>query len=214
MSTICLDVDGTLTEFEEFVLKYGEIFLRRFYHITDIEVNYEGYDLDEVFLNQKLREYFEKVHGISAEDLLKKFWNIFYPLYVTKRLKSGASFFFKELSKESQIHITTSRKKSTTDSLIGLFVRKTIIAQLRMSSIPYNEIFFFESDEEKLAYIKRVNPILVFDDKPQIISELASEGNKVVCLDAAYNRKYDLDALVIGGYGEEELAKTLQFRRK
>lgn len=84
MDTICCDVDGTLTEFESFVLKYGPIFLRKFYHIDDLTINFEGYDLDEVFIDQKLAEYFEKVLGISADEILKKFWNVFYPMYIAK----------------------------------------------------------------------------------------------------------------------------------
>lgn len=215
MGVICCDVDGTLTEFEKFVLKYGEIFLRRFYSITDIDINYEGYDLDEVFLNQKLAEYFEKKYGLSVDDVLKKFWNIFYTLYACQKLKPGVSHFFRELIREEddKLYITTSRKESTSESLIGLFVRKTIMAQLRFNRIPYSEVHFFENDDEKVEYIKKVNPILMFDDKPLIIRELSSDGIKTVCLDAAYNRNCELDALVIGSYGQEELAKTIQFRR-
>lgn len=216
MSVICCDVDGTLTDFEGFVLKYGEFFLKKFYGLTDLEINFHGYDLDEVFINERLAEYIEAMYGITAEDVLNKFWNVFYIPYVTQRLKRGASSFFSQLSKEtgSDLVITTSRKKSTSDTLLGRFVRSTIIAQLRTHFIPYKDIHFFEDDEAKMDYIKGVNPILVFDDKPQLISEFAREDIKVVCLNALYNTSHDLDALRINGYGQEELVKTLEFRRK
>lgn len=213
MNIICCDVDGTLTDFERFVLKYGVIFLKKFYNLTDLEIDYEGYDLDEVFINQKLEEYFKKMYGISKEEVLNKFWNIFYPLYISQKLKPGASQFFRKLTEDSELFITTSRKKSTSKSLLGLFVRKTIIAQLRLNFIPYNKVLFFEDDDSKMEYIKRINPILVFDDKPTIINELMNDGLRVICQDASYNRNCDFDTLRISGYGQEELVKTMKFRR-
>lgn len=216
MDVICCDVDGTLTDFEGFVLRYGEFFLKKFYNITELEINFQGYDLDEVFIDQKLGEYIEKMYGVTVEDVLNKFWNLFYILYVSQRLKRGASSFFRELTREteSKLVITTSRKKSTSDSLLGHFVRNTIIAQLRLHFIPYKDVRFFEDDPAKVEYIKRVNPILVFDDKPKIIEELSGDGMNVVCLDALYNRKCDVGALRIKTYGKEELAKTLEFKRR
>lgn len=214
MGTICCDIDGTLTDFEKFVLKFGPIFLEKKFGVKDISANYEGYDFDEVFLNDNLESYLLKKYSVSREDVLSYFWNTYYVLYVSQKLKTGASNFFKKLSEEDKLLITTSRKKSTSKSVLGLFVRQTIIAQLRFGGIPFDEINFFETDDDKLDFIKNIRPILVFDDKPKIITELSNDGEKVVCIDSSYNRNQSLNALRITQYNDSSLLSVKELRRK
>lgn len=214
MNAICCDVDGTLTDFEGFVLKYGRIFLERKYGLKNISINYEGYDLDEVFLKGRLEDYFLLNYSISIEDILAYFWNVYYIFYVSQKLKPGSSTFFKNLCENEKLLITTSRKKSTSQSLLGLFVRKTIFAQLKIGKIPFDKIYFFENDDDKVEFIKSIKPVLVFDDKPNIISRLSADGEKVVCVDSSYNRGQDLNALRIKQYNESSLLAVKKLRRK
>ena len=94
MANICCDVDGTLTNFEDFVLKYGYVFLKRKYKLENLMINYEGYDLDEVFLNERLENFFLENYSMSVDDVLSYFWNVYYVRYVCEKLKKGSNVFF------------------------------------------------------------------------------------------------------------------------
>lgn len=213
MNYICCDVDGTLTNFEKFVLEYGAIFLKKFYHLSDLDINFEGYDLDEVFINERLELFFYEKYGLSTKDVLDTFWNYYYIFYVSKKLKNGSSKFFSSLCEKDRLLITTSRKKSMDNSLLGSFVRGTIIAQLKLNFIPYEKVCFFENDEDKLEYIKKIKPVLVFDDKTQVIDELIADGEKVVCIDSSYNKKCNINALRISRYDDAALFAVKELRR-
>ena len=213
MANICCDVDGTLTNFEDFVLKYGYVFLKRKYKLENLMINSEGYDLDEVFLNERLENFFLENYSMSVDDVLSYFWNVYYVRYVCEKLKKGSNVFFKELCERDKLLITTSRKKSTSNSILGTFVRKTIKAQLKLGGIPFDEIHFFENDDDKVDFIKSLKPILVFDDKPQIIETLSDEIDGVVCINSSYNNNYSLNALRINQYDNLSLEKVKKLRR-
>ena len=48
--------------------------------------------------------------------------------------------------------------------------------------------YFYPNDREKTAGILKRHPTIVFEDKQQIVKELAEAGMKVMCVSGTHNK--------------------------
>ena len=82
MSLIYIDIDGTLTNFEKFVLDNSKDYMKKKYNFE--LTNYEGYDIDEMYnLKNVLAKKYndeEKINSLSKK-IVNDFWKTYYLKY-------------------------------------------------------------------------------------------------------------------------------------
>lgn len=167
---IGIDIDGVLTNLEQFLLDYGT----KFNYENNIEnkVNVSAYDEYQAF-------------GWTKEQG-DKFWNTYLKYYV---LNSKPRKFAKEvidkLKENNEIYIVTARNEyGLLPEDIGKMQEFTK-RWLNNNEIYYNKLVF--SGEDKLQYCKNNNIDILIDDSDKNIKEVSSYI-KVFCMDAPYNK--------------------------
>ena len=188
---IFFDIDGTLTDFEGFILKHRNYIEKKYgFSIT----NKKGYDIDEMFeLKEKFFDqgFSKEVSKAKSEKILNEFWYKYYFNYcVMTKFRKGVKETLNKLKESGyEIIIVSSRKKTCDKSFIGKLVKYSTILKFKFNRINYNEIVFFENDEEKMKYLKKQDrDSIKVDDKPEIIDEL-STYSKCICVSSSYNDK-------------------------
>ena len=215
---IVFDIDGTLTDFEKFVLENSEDYMKRKYGLGI--ANYNGYDLDEVYA---LRERFIE-EGLFLSDaywkarkVLNSFWTKYYIKYCFMvYFRIGASDTINKLyNNGDEITIMTSRKHTCSNNILKPLTRFTIKEQLLLNNIKYHSLKFFPSDYHKLQAIKQKKPDVVIDDKPELLLQISDVTN-AICINSAYNRehKFPNNVLRADGYENSEVLNHIESVRK
>lgn len=217
MGKLGFDIDGTFTNFDEFIYENVPTFLYYFYHNYSFSFkNKSGYNIENVF---SIQETFEKI-GMNdkrafqkTRELIQQFWYLYYFKYcMCTPFKEGVASTIQQLYHEGHsIYIYTSRTLTGDDSLLGLIARTTTKLQLFMNDVPYHKIFFFSSDEEKIEAIKKDELTVMADDHPFILNSLVSYMS-TICVQAQYNHQAFLSPSVIrvSGYENQEMYQTVQ----
>lgn len=198
--SIGFDIDGTLKNFELFVLKNGVSYFKNFSNFAFEQKNLKGYDLDQVYdlKNQFFKcGFYPEQAEIETEKTLSSFWNIYYLKYCFfTPFRDGAREFITDLYKDGyKIDIYTSRKKTCENSLLGSFVRFSTKMQFVMNDTPYTTINFFENDDDKIEGILTAKPIIMVDDKPEILQPISKEID-CICVNSSYNCDYSFPSNV------------------
>lgn len=189
---IIFDIDGTITDFEKFVLKRATPYIKKKYGID--ATNLDGYDIDQVFeLEKKYQELGTSPELAKAysDKVMNRFWEANYLAYVFAPFKKGAKETVDRLIKENvDIEFCSSRKKSTQKDFKGRFVRNTIKLQLLLNLGRRHKVNFFEDEESKMNYILSKESIIIVDDKPELLKMIDSyETIDGVCINASYNKE-------------------------
>ncbi|UWG96972.1 hypothetical protein LPY66_19215 [Dehalobacter sp. DCM] len=187
---IGLDIDGTLTDFEKFILDNSSKYMKNKHDLDIININ--GYDVDEVFdIENELikRGCYNELASRKNKEILSDFWKKYYLKYcIFTPFRNGAKETIKKLYNEGhEIYIFSSRKNTCDNSLLGKFVRNTTKLQLLINGIIFHKLFLFPNDEEKIAAIRNNNINLMIDDKPKLIEEVSKFTN-VFCINTNYNQ--------------------------
>lgn len=185
---IAVDIDGTLTNFEKFIVD-NKTYLRKKYGLS--LTNHGGYDVDQMF---EIEEAFlKKGESVSSakqksESILDDFWHRYYFKYcvMTKFRKGVKETINALIQKGHKIYIVSSRKKTCEKSFLGRLVKYSTILKFRVNRITYTDIVFLPSDEEKIAYIKEHGFHLLVDDKPDVIFEISPQL-PCICISSRYN---------------------------
>lgn len=198
---VIFDIDGTLTEFEDFVLAHANEYMKKNYAMKP--VNYDGYDLDQVYALQdyyiKQGSSYEEAAALSNEAM-GKFWEMKYLNYILTPFKAGAKETINKIvDKDIPVEFCTSRRKATEDNFKGKFVKNTIYLQLLLNLGIRPNLKKFAGDEEKTNYIlAHDNHLVLVDDKPELLQSIANSDNiDGICIDSAYNRNFSLPSKVI-----------------
>lgn len=187
---IGFDIDGVLTNLEEFQLKYGAPFFKKKYNI-DI-ANPNGESIREIFSCSESQEY--------------EFWkkNIFF--YATKYPMRVSCLEYikkiKEDAKNIKIFIISSRIKTSDKDLVGFLMR--ILVKRFLKDVPYEDITFCSiknSPVEKVNACLKYKIDLMIEDTVKNILAL-KDVTKVVCFDASYNKDLPKDIIRITSYDE------------
>lgn len=189
MSRISWDIDGTLTNFEEFVLKNGSKYMKQKYNMDVVYP--DKYDLDLVFDVENVliqRGYSKEEAKQESDKILKDFWNVYYPKYCLEPFRKGVRETIERLKADGdEIFVISSRKKTTEKSFIGKIVKGMALLQFILNGVPYDKIIFAETDKEKLEIIKRNYIDIAIEDKPELIEEI-SKFTDTVCMSNKYNQ--------------------------
>ncbi len=176
---IAFDVDGILTNLQEFEIKYG----RRFFG-----------DQNKPIDTSKLR--FKEMFNCSQEEE-DKFWKKYIWRYcLLEKARKDASLVMNKLKEEGdEIYILTARAHTTEQNTTGRLFRSMLKYFLRKENIPYDHIFYY--DEETSAIEKTetcINEKIEFavDDQSKNINCLKTVTN-VSYFEENHNKdcKYD-----------------------
>lgn len=190
---IGIDIDGVLTDFEQWQLDVGGKFFSKF---NKGVVNKDGYEITEIF-------------NVS-DDLDNQFWNEYLYEYVTKEpSRKYASEVIKKLKEDgNEIYIVTARYLTDRNIEDGEKMRKIVVNWLAEQKIDYDEIIF--SPEDKKENCKKYNIDIMIEDKVDNINKISSII-PVICFHAGYNKEckgkniyrvytwYDIYNLINGG---------------
>ena len=190
---IGIDIDGVLTDIEQWQLDVGGRFFSKY---DKSVVNNEGYEITEIF-------------DISNE-LDEEFWNEYLYEYVTKEpSRKYASEVIKKLKDDgNEIYIVTARYLTDRDTDDGKRMREIVVNWLKEQNIYYDEIIF--SPENKKENCKKYNIDIMIEDKVDNINKISSII-PVICFHAGYNKEckgnniyrvynwYDIYNLINGG---------------
>jgi len=169
---IGIDIDGVLTDIEQFELDYGSK-----YYIENTNKKLKnpfGYGSQKIF------------KGSYKEDT--KFWEKAIYQYIKEPTRKFANEVIKKMKNEgNEIYIITAR----TSDLSYCDITKEQMEQivkiwLKENDIYYDKIIF--TNESKLKYCLDNNITIMIEDKPKNVKEL-STVMPVICFDARYNQK-------------------------
>ncbi|MGN0005039.1 MAG: hypothetical protein ACI37Z_03615 [Candidatus Gastranaerophilaceae bacterium] len=168
---IGIDIDGVLTDIEQWQLDVGGKFFSKFEKSI---VNENGYQIKDIF-------------GVT-EELDQQFWDNFLYEYVTKEpaRKYAAEVIQKLKDAGNEIYIITARCFTAENTKAGENMRKIVINWLEEQNINYDKIIF--SLEDKRENCKKYGINIMIEDSPKNINQI-SNIIPVICFNANYNKK-------------------------
>ena len=172
---IGIDIDGVLTNIEQFVLDY----ISKYCVENNIEYNISDMNYE-----------YSKTFNISREIELE-FWNTYLEKYaVNEKARPFASEVINKLKEEgNEIYIITARWLSNRDDDVGKNMREMVKQWLAENKIVYDKLVFSKAEKEKKSQEIIENKIdLMIEDSPNNINEL-SKIIPVICYNAQYNKE-------------------------
>ena len=169
MMRIGIDIDGVLTNVEQFSIDYFSKYC--------FENNIE-YNIGESHYN------ISKTFGVSSKQE-DDFWDKYLEFYaVNEKARPFASEVIKKLKKDGhEIYIVTARWLTNRDDSIGQNMRKIVKKWLLENEIIYDKLIFSKGLKEKKRQEVIENKIdLMIEDNPSNINEL-SRIVPVICYD-------------------------------
>ena len=166
-----IDIDGVLTNISEYMIKYGEKFLKE--NNINSKIDCTKYGIEEML-------------GIDEKTGLK-FWIDYLANYIinTKPRKDAVKIVSKLKEKHTIFIITARNEYGLGDDLYGKMESLTI-DWLKRNHIIYDKILF--TGEYKVDACRDNKIDIIIEDSPQNIKEL-SEVTKVLCFDNPYNKE-------------------------
>lgn len=175
---IGIDIDGVLTDIEQWQLDCGGKFFSKF---NKSVINKDGYEITEIF-------------NVN-DELYSQFWNEYLYEYVTKEpSRKYASEVIKKLKDSgNEIYIVTARYLTDRNTEDGQKMRKIVIDWLKQENIVYDKIVF--APEDKLQICLENNIDVMIEDKVDNINKISSRI-PVICFHAGYNKNCSGDNII------------------
>ncbi len=170
---IGIDIDGVLTNIEQFSLDYFTKYCVE--HNIDYKIGKPCYELNEIFN--------------VDEKITDDFWTEFIFYYAeNEKPRVFAKEVIDELKKSGhEIYILTARWLTNKNDELGKKMRQTVETWLKKNNIYYDKLIFSKADmEKKVDEIREYKIDLMIEDNPSNIKELA-ELTKIICYNTTYN---------------------------
>lgn len=167
---IGIDIDGVMTNIEEFVADYGT----KFCYENNLCYRVKQNEYDE-----------EKALGISNENS-EKFWNKYLKYYVTEyKARDFAAEVIQKLKQDGhEIYIVTARNEwGLTDDDYGK-MKQFVKEWLEKNSICYDKIIYTEGS--KVPYCIGNYIDIMIEDAPENVKDIATQI-PVLCYNCGYN---------------------------
>ncbi len=195
---IGIDIDGVLTNLEQWQLDNGSKFFSKY---NKSVVREDEYEISEIFnVNEELDDEFwnEYLFEYARREPARK-----YASEVIKMLKDSGN----------EIYIITARYLTDRNTEDGQKMRKTVIDWLKKEDIIYDEIIFAPKDKLETCLENYVD--VMIEDKVENIKKISTRI-PVICFNASYNRNCKSDNIyrAYAWYGIYELisnGKILRF---
>ena len=172
---IGIDIDGVLTDIEQFVIDY----ISKYCVENKIKYNIGDYDYN-----------YSKTFNITDEQE-ENFWNEYLEYYaVNEKARPFAAEVINKLREDGhEIYIITARWLTNRDDDIGNKMREIVKKWLNKNKISYDRLIFSKASKERKSKEIAENKIdLMIEDSPSNINELA-DIVQVICYNAEYNKK-------------------------
>ena len=169
---IGIDIDGVLTDMEQFQLDYGSKFA--YENGKEEIVKADGYEIKDIF-------------NISDEEY-DIFWDRYFLDYVmNEKPRKFADEITNKLHREGhEIYIITARYFTENDKKKADGTIQEVVSKwLNKNNIYFDEIIF--SPEDKLDICKNNKIELMIEDAPYNVNSL-SKYIPVICFNAGYNK--------------------------
>lgn len=178
---IGIDIDGVLTNIEQYVIDYFTKYCVE--NNIEYEVGRSNYE-------------FYKSFNISKE-IENKFWKTYMQDYATKeKARPFASEIIKKLKEEGhEIYIITARWLTNREDEAGENMRQIVKNWLDENNIVYDKVLFSkDSNENKSQEIIENKIDLMIEDNPNNINAL-SKLVPVICYNTEYNKQCNSDKI-------------------
>lgn len=172
---IGIDIDGVLTNYENFIRVYGTKF--------NYEENIEMKNLD-------FSKYDEQETYNWTNEQYEKFWNQYLEWYATKYpAREYSSEILKTLkNRGNEIIIITARNNEGLPKKKHQEMKVLVKQWLKENDIIYDKLIFSESSKRKICIEEKID--VMVDDSPYVLEELKNDI-KTVCFDASYNKNIE-----------------------
>lgn len=171
---IGIDIDGVLTDIEQFVIDY----ISKYCVENKIKYNIGDYDYN-----------YSKTFNITDEQE-ENFWNEYLEYYaVNEKARPFAAEVINKLREDGhEIYIITARWLTNRDDDIGNRMKEIVKNWLHENKILYDKLIFSKALKERKAQEITEHKIdLMIEDSPNNINELANII-PVICYNAEYNK--------------------------
>lgn len=187
---IGFDIDGTLSDFYRFVAAHGPAYLNK--RGLPVQVNPDGYDLDEYFSLQDVllaREHSKDQALAESRRLMHDFWNKAYLAYLRAPFIQPVVQAVREAAAQGhEVHIISSRRGAKEPGIKGVFVRRSIAWQLKHNGVPCHHLTLCEDDDKKLEAVRDSGVSLFVEDKARMAEGIADFA-LCIALSRPYNRQ-------------------------
>jgi len=168
---IGIDIDGVLTNLEEFYREY--VCKYRYNHNIETSIDISKY-------------WIKDAYGLDKNQDNDFFTNYFKYYEDNWKARAFASEVIEKLKNDgNKIYIITSRWKTGNNDEEGTFLKNKVLKWLKDNDIYYDDIFFVGWD--KLNKLKDLKIDVMIEDHPDNILSF-SKVTKVICFDASYNK--------------------------
>lgn len=181
MMRIGIDIDGVLTNVEQFSIDYFSKYC--FENNIEYNIGKSDYTISKTF-------------GISSEQE-DAFWDQYLEFYaINEKARPFASEVIKKLRGDGhEIYIITARWLTNRNDNIGENMRKIVKKWLFENEIIYDKLIFSKALKEKKSQEMIENTIdLMIEDNPNNINELSSIV-PVICYNTTYNKDCSNDKI-------------------
>ena len=171
---IGIDIDGVLTDIEQFVIDY----ISKYCVENKIKYNIGDYDYN-----------YSKTFNITDEQE-ENFWNEYLEYYaVNEKARPFAAEVINKLREDGhEIYIITARWLTNRDDDLGNRMKEIVKNWLHENKILYDKLIFSKAlKERKSQEIIEHKIDLMIEDSPNNINELANII-PVICYNAEYNK--------------------------
>lgn len=146
---IIFDIDGTLTDYNEFVQKRAIPF---FASKAIAVINPDGLEIEDIFgIERHWAD--QQIQTWKTEDkacvLLKEFWLKNFMYFFTQRFRRGVTFYIRKLKKEGHVfEVHTSCAQACKTGITGRIIRILTLIQFALNGLPLSRsnIFFYKKD--------------------------------------------------------------------
>lgn len=215
---IVFDIDDTITNETEFMLKYASKYFEKKYKKIPTIKNENGYNISGVFNLDEIIENIESMSTVEIENMYKKiengFWNTNFFKYMFYPLRKGSREKINKLIEQGyNIYFLSSRGKKTkeNDTFINELIRIKVVPfltklQLKLNHVKYNQIKLVQNEDEKIEFIKKIKAKYVFDDQVSLLEKLP-EFTQPVLMHTSHNNTISLndDILKISSFETDEI---------
>lgn len=167
---IAFDLDGTLTDYVEFMVSKQH----EFYEKTGIK-----YQIDFTYT---------EIGRFKSEEDFYKFWDIYTYEYIYSKLKPEYVEFLKKLIKDgNKVYIITARESFWMTNNDGFDMAKETRKSLDEQGLQSVELVC-TFGKSKIPYLKNLNIDYIIEDKGFDTSDVP--GCKLLLIDKLYNRSH------------------------
>lgn len=169
---IGVDIDGVLTNLEDFYLEYGSKYCVE--NNIDYGINAEGYEPIDIF-------------NLNNQDTYNFWIQYLKTLAINNKPRYFATEVINLLKQEgNEIYIVTARYLTDKDDEPGKQMKNIVKSWLEENNIIYDELIF--SGEDKLQHCIKYNIDLMIEDKVENVNHISTKI-PVICFDTRYNKQ-------------------------